>query len=311
MLKLLYENEIETKKNIYINMNTTNTYICGCIRNSGQYVGPVFENIKKVAALFNKVHIIISYDESSDNTMQELEKQRSQFESFDILVNHNPLTPWRTVNIGNARNLIIKRIRECQTIKSDPHKWKYFIMLDLDDVCSQEMHIDILKKQFESEREVLWDSISFHRSDYYDIWALSLHPYMFSCWHYQNPRVAVDYLTKMMNNLLNSMEPDEILPCHSAFCGFAVYKCDPFIKCTYDGHMNLTYMRQDWIEASRDAFPYLYLYGTTQQELENPHANIDCEHRTFHLEATEKYGAKIMICAGKLFTDKKSIDSRL
>lgn len=282
-------------------MENTNTYICGCIRNSGQYVAPVFENIKKVASLFGEVHIIISYDKSTDNTMAELEKQRPYFKFFDILVNRNPLTPWRTVNIANARNLIIQKICEYQQTKQDARKWKYFIMLDLDDVCSGEIYLDVLRSQFRPERESMWDAISFHRNDYYDIWALSIYPYMFSCWHYQNPRVAVDYLTKMMNALLNSMEPDEILPCHSAFCGFAVYKCNPFIYCTYDGHMNLTYMAPEYIQASREAFPYLNLYGTTQQELENPHANIDCEHRHFHLEAITKYRAKIMICAGKLF----------
>jgi hypothetical protein len=292
-------------------MDKLNVYICGCIRNSGQYVRPVFENIKKVAVLFNKVHIIISYDESTDNTLIELENQRQYFGAFDIIINRNPLTPWRTVNIGNARNRIIYKIRELQQEKRDAAGWKYFIMLDMDDVCSQDIHLDVLTRQFQPDKLPLWDSVSFHRSDYYDIWALSLYPYMFSCWHYKNPKLAVDYLTKMMNSMLDSMGSDELLPCHSAFCGFAIYKCDPFIKCTYDGHMNLTYMREEWIKSSREAFPYLYLYGTTQEELENSHTNVDCEHRTFHLEAVEKHGAVIAICAGKLFTEPVAKQSRL
>lgn len=284
-------------------MNTSNIYICGCIRNSAQYVAPVFKNIKKIAALFNKVHIIISYDESTDNTLEEIKNQYDTFDNFDIIVGKDPLTPWRTVNIGNARNRIIEKIRQCQLQKLDAANWKYFIMLDLDNVCSGQMFIDVLKKQFEPKREPLWDSVSFHRSDYYDIWALALYPYMFSCWHYQNPHSAVDYLMKMMNNLLNSMDPNELLPCHSAFGGFAVYKCEPFLKCTYNGHMNLHLFKEEWIQASRDAFPYLQLYGTKQEELDNPQANIDCEHRSFHFEAIQKYGARIFISPGKLFVN--------
>jgi hypothetical protein len=100
---------------------------------------------------------------------------------------------------------------------------------------------------------------------------------------------------KMMNNLLNSMDTNELLPCHSAFGGFAIYKCDPFLKCSYNGKMDFSYFDPAWIQASRDAFPHLELYGTSH--------DVDCEHRTFHFEAIQKYGARIFISPGKLFTN--------
>ena len=50
-------------------------------------------------------------------------------------------------------------------------------MMDTDDVCSKKINIEILRKHLLNNDK--WDSLSFNRLDYYDIWALQYYPFIF------------------------------------------------------------------------------------------------------------------------------------
>ena len=47
-------------------------YICGCVLNCAIYLQKVFENIIKICSIVDEYKIIISYDESIDNSLEIL-----------------------------------------------------------------------------------------------------------------------------------------------------------------------------------------------------------------------------------------------
>ena len=55
--------------------------ICGCIKDGEQYIEKVFENIKKIQALFKKTKIIIVYDKSIDKTLEILNSLQKNMSS--------------------------------------------------------------------------------------------------------------------------------------------------------------------------------------------------------------------------------------
>ena len=72
--------------------------ICGCIKDGAEYIEKVFKNIEKIQSLFNETKIIVAYDKSTDNTLEILENLQKKFD-LTILINKNPLSSVRTINI--------------------------------------------------------------------------------------------------------------------------------------------------------------------------------------------------------------------
>lgn len=88
-----------------------------------------------------------------------------------------------------------------------------------------------------------WDAISFDReAGYYDTWALSFEPYMYSFFHFTNWNKVVNMMRDEFRKLLadyKNNKPDELIPVYSAFNGFSIYKTDKFVNCKYDSNINL------------------------------------------------------------------------
>jgi len=77
----------------------TSCLICGCIKDSEKYLDNVFENIKIIQECFTKSKIIISFDISNDFTLKRLIELKQTFD-IDIIINKDPITNSRTVNIA-------------------------------------------------------------------------------------------------------------------------------------------------------------------------------------------------------------------
>jgi len=280
-------------------------YICGCARNCAQYLRPVFENVKKTGGLFSEYTVIIAYDDSSDNTLAILNELRGTINNkgcgnMIILQDTRPTSRMRTENIAAARNSIIRKIRELQCGRGTGVEYKYFIMMDLDDVCAKPINTAVLRGYFEESQLAKWDSLSFNLADYYDIWALSVGPYVLSCWHWNNNpmyqfmnRDIVVIMTEYVVGRLKALPADELLECYSAFNGFAVYKLSHFLDCSYDHNMfnSLKFVPQELIQANMAALGRPF-YTYFEQ---------DCEHRHFHFEAMMRNRAKIRISPLMIF----------
>ena len=259
-------------------------FIGGCTKNCSKHIEKVFENIKKIGSLFDEYHIIMAYDHSDDNTLELLNEQKNIIINMDILINPNPTTHIRTQNISNARNAILDKIKSSYTLE-----WKYFIMIDCDDVCEYDLDVNILNKYL---TRYDWDSLSFNRKSYYDTWALSFDPYIFSCWNWPNARDVIDTMNSVLEQKLKSLNKDELFSCYSAFNGFAIYRTSKFLNCTYEWETPINLISKEQMEKNIKAT------GTMPFIRQN---NDDCEHRSFHLQAIKKNQAKIMISPLCLF----------
>jgi hypothetical protein len=279
-------------------MKPINAYICGCVRNCEKHLQRVFKNIQRLATLFDQFRIVMAYDISEDNTFEVLKQWASQFakDQMIILVNHEYVGPIRTQNISNGRNAILRYMR-----REDTPQFEYFMMIDMDEVCAGEMNIDLLRVFLDKERAeetAEWDALTFNRRLYYDAWALSIRPYIFSCWNFTKGGELVEEMRKYVQSKLK--EVAEISPkygllrCESAFNGFGFYRSAKFDGITYewDIHKNIEIIPREWIRENIAAV------GRPAGLRETPD---DCEHRYFHMRATQVNGARICISPLCLF----------
>ena len=212
-----------------------NCCICGPVKNCGPFLNKVLENIEKIGSLFEDYTLLIYYDKSSDNTLQILKEYQNTNPKFKLFINSDTTSPFRTHNIATARNYCISYIR--QNVKFFP----FFIMMDMDDVCSKPIDVNILENHLKRND---WDSLSFnHPSGYYDTWALSIRPYVASCHHFS----SWNHGQLLINRLIQYYPKNKLIPCLSAFNGFAIYKTAKFINCEYDGKFRLDYIPRNFL----------------------------------------------------------------
>ena len=270
------------------------SYICGCIKNCEPHLNGVFHNINLITKLLDDYRIIIAYDESSDNTLQELHLLRKTFPEgkMTIIMGDSKLSYIRTQNIANARNRILNSIRE-----DKENMFEYFIMMDMDEVCSGKMNKKLLRRFLKSGNDLPWDALTFNRSVYYDVWALSIKPYTFSCWHYANHKQIytnmVHYVNKKLAEVAIHDSINALLPCISAFNGFGLYRTAKFICSKYEWN----------VHATLAIYPKSEIDIMSRQVWSQPIArHDDCEHRYFHIRASQLNGARICISPNCLFS---------
>ena len=275
-------------------MSRITSYICGCIKNCEPHLNGVFHNINLITKLLDDYRIIIAYDESSDNTLQELHLLRKTFPEgkMTIIMGDSKLSYIRTQNISNARNRILNSIRE-----DKENMFEYFIMMDMDEVCSGKMNKKLLRRFLKSGNDLPWDALTFNRSVYYDVWALSIKPYTFSCWHYANHKQIytnmVHYVNKKLAEVAIHDSINALLPCISAFNGFGLYRTAKFICSKYEWN----------VHATLAIYPKSEIDIMSRQVWSQPIArHDDCEHRYFHIRASQLNGARICISPNCLFS---------
>lgn len=276
--------------NLKTNASAKKCAICGPVKNCGAYLDKIFLNIEKIGELFDEYVIIMYYDKSTDNTLQKMIDYGKINSRFSYYVNTQKGSPFRTHRIAKARNFCLDKIRRQHS------DFDFFIMMDCDDVNCKTVYSDILEKYLGRDD---WDSLSFQTSPkYYDIWALSIKPYNFSYNHFENNIAFYDIIQKHVTKLLNRLKPGELLPCISAFNGFAIYRKRQFRNCYYDGRVRFDLLPKNKLVEHQNAANSLIVfkdYGNVNGFFE------DCEHRAFHLQGIRKNNAKIRISPEILF----------
>ena len=281
-------------------------YIGGCVRNCAAHLPSVFANIRAMSSAFSECTIIIAYDESTDGSLAILRGFVAQFPRMTILINSKPLSRMRTENIANARNSILGEINRQELVRQELVRqelvYKYFIMMDMDDVCASPINTSVLSRYLGAGEVDRWDSLSFNRPGYYDIWALSLDPYLISCWHWDpNPvppshfgsREVTTIMGKYVIDRLAALRDDELLECYSAFNGFAIYKLSHFSEGSYDHNFlsSLKLIPSQLIQQNMAVLGRQF----------NMYSIEDCEHRYFHFQAIVSRQARIRISPCRLF----------
>jgi hypothetical protein len=262
---------------------------CGPVRNCGPYLDKIFENIEKLASLFDDYQIVIYYDISDDDTLKKLKAYQATNFKLVFYVNQRLVSPYRTHRIAAARNFCLDYVKQ--------NDFTFFIMMDFDEVNCKEVRPEMLQKYLNRDD---WDALSFNtKPKYYDIWALSIYPYCFSYNHFENSPIhnyhtIQDYITRKLNNLGEG----ELLKCISSFNGFSIYRTNKFLNTRYDGNIRLDLIPIDYIKAhSRAAKSGLVFpdFGHVKADKE------DCEHRAFHAQAINNDNARIRITNDVLF----------
>ena len=282
-------------------------YICGCVKNCANFLQGVFINIDKLINLFDDYRIIIAEDSSADVSLEILKNLKTKYKLDIVHCIENKIPDdfnFRSKKISNARNKILQHINNL-----DQEDFQYMIMLDMDDVCSGNMDSNILKRILNNEKivgnkfEGDWDSLSFNRKNYYDIWALSVEPYVFSCFHFPGNINVVEVTMKYISYKLQNMDKEKLLDCYSAFNGFSIYRRHKFKDCVYDWQIkkNFEIISKELIKRNENALGIKMSLEHMCHPLVNP--QTDCEHRHYHLEAIKKNNAKIRISPLCLFTD--------
>lgn len=269
-------------------------FVCGCARNVAKYISAVIRNIRKLETVFDEIYVIMSYDQSDDNTLEILHSFQKEFEQFHIIINTLPLSDIRTERIANARNGILKYISILQHSNPVFREYAYFCMIDMDNICAGQMYPEIITPYLSRND---WDALSFFREEYYDIWALSIRPFVISCWHWYNYEISLSVVKAMKKYICDKRRDTpttELIECESAFCGFGIYRLSKFIDCEYNHYMPFQYispsmLRENERAVSMPLMPDIEKYCG------------DCEHRWFHMEAIQKHDAKIRISPLILF----------
>lgn len=264
-------------------------YICGCIKNNAKTLMDVFQNIDMLTTLFANYKIVIAYDNSNDGTLEILIEMSKKYNIVVLQGDYN-MSHVRVVNITNARNTIMNYLR------TQP-KFQYIIMMDLDEVSSYNMNLNVIEKVIDQND---WDAISFYSMNYYDYYALSIHPYVYNyqCWG-NSTQADMAYVIQQMKTYLSKkmslIKNTDLLECRSAFNGFAIYRYDCFINCNYDC-----------------SYEGMMKYITETELQENSHSLLlkfnlfnkySCEHCYFHAMATANNNAKIRISPLCLFNE--------
>ena len=247
----------------------------------------VFKNIERIQTLFSeKIQVIVAYDECPDCSLGIILSKLDSL-NIHILKNTKPVLYSRIQRISNARNQILEHIRN---FASNP---KYLIMMDSNEyACIGDIQLDVLKEAFDREKE--WDSVSFDReAGYYDHWALSFDPFIYSFFHtinYQNTVAKLrEYFEKIMENAKKT--PDVFLPVFSAFNGFAIYKWQIFQSSIYSTQIDISLFPVEIIKKQIEITGVPIIDKLDE----------DCEHRYFHLKAIREKNARIFIYPKSLF----------
>lgn len=265
--------------------------ICGTVKNCGAYLSKVLDNMEKIGSSFEDYEILIYYDKSYDNSIDILKQYQQKNSKFFFYENTNPLSKFRTHNLAIARNYCLNYIRK------NKDTFSFFIMMDCDDVNCKEVNINILKKYLNSDQ---WDGLSFNtKGGYYDIWALSIRPYIFSYLHFNQSNFYNHVTIKQyINNIIKKAPKNSLIECLSAFNGFSIYRTNMFLDTYYDGRIRLDLIstkkliKQSKISNSRIIYKkYEHVNGIYE----------DCEHRAFHIQAINNSKARIRISPEILF----------
>lgn len=264
--------------------------ICGTVKNCQQYLEKVFSNIEKIGTLFEEYVIILYYDKSDDNTLSFLKNYQQNNKNMCYYINHKPLSKYRTHRIAKGRNICLNMIRGKYS------DYDFFIMMDFDNVNAKNINLEVLKKNINLDS---WDALSFNNmidNSYYDIWALSIQPYVFSFRHFKDYLFVAKRMHDYIDKVIQNTTKDQLISCLSAFGGFSIYRTSKFLNCHYDGRLRLDLIPEKLI---RENIAVL----NRQLDFKNDEGTIyeDCEHRSFHLESIRKNNSRIRISSEMLF----------
>lgn len=219
--------------------------IVGCLKNSAEFLPYVFQNLDKLASLFEEVSFIFIENDSNDTTKALITNwgnTQAKFKLFS-LDGLDQYEKNRTLRLEIARNAYINAIQQDQAL----HSFDYMIVIDMDDRGAHPLSMDALTSsvRFLSERQEHAAVFANQSVKYYDLWALR-HPQLcpFDFWHevlaqalhVSSDQEAFDKVYATVPKCIPVDTPP--IQVESAFGGLGIYKMNFVLnnKARYIGH---------------------------------------------------------------------------
>ena len=266
-------------------MENYNIACCLCVRNCYKFLPAIFNNLNLLSKEFKNFNVIFVYDNCNDNSEILLEEYKNT-STYKVFVIHNSdnNSKHRTVRIANTRNVCL------DIIYNEIKNIDFHFMIDSDDVNILKWNIPIIQKYLNKND---WDSISFNRKDYYDIWALLYNNFKHHCWGFNNEiKIVIDFIKNDIQNKLKNLEEDDF-ECLSAFNGFAIYRTPMFKNISYDGtYKNMKELITDL--EKQETLNYLKQQLNIDFKINENYIEC-CEHIYYHLSAIKHNKASIKI----------------
>lgn len=209
--------------------------IASVVRDCESHLEKVFTNIENISKRFNNVKVVFVESDSSDNTLSILEDIKTNSNLDVQIISLGKLQdtfPSRTDRISHARNVYLDI--------AEKENYDYLLVLDSDEISTEEMNVDDVMSCFDYED---WDMMTSNQpSGYYDLWALrheKLMPY--DCWKkvVERPsnisynKAVYEYVNKAFFKLPKTENPVKV---NSAFGGAAFIKVKGINGSRHVGH---------------------------------------------------------------------------
>ena len=230
-LDLIFKNNnnFSFPKIIINNIFNLNVIITGVCRNISQFIFNSFHKFVYLTLYFKNTKIIIYENDSTDDTLEQLNKFKNIFNNIEIIIlSEKNITGTLTQRISHARNSILNYI-STKNLKPD-----YIINIDMDDILL-EFKCDSILQPFKDNLN--WSMVGGNSEIYYDMWALRTlnNPYK-DFW--DGKKLDNKYIIPI-NTILESYfkidKESSPIKVHSCFNGIGIYKYNHIIECFYNG----------------------------------------------------------------------------
>jgi hypothetical protein len=255
--------------------------LVGCTKNSGSYIYEHLTRLNQMAIFFTKFNIVIYENDSTDNTVEQLNLFKSNNSNFNFISETNVVEKYIQNKHINLRVQIIAHGRNCllHIVNSLYTNYDYMLMIDLDTVLNN-FDPNNIHKIFSYDVN-LWDVLTANcNGPYYDIWALRItqniwqndihgkiwnNPIIHDCWAQQVMNMSFKDCVKSYQKVIPMNS--SLIKTDSSFGGAGIYRINKIKDCYYN--------------------PFCY-----------NHRNMlsgQCEHVSFHQDIN-KNGGRIFIC---------------
>jgi hypothetical protein len=260
-------------------ISSSHVLIVGTVRNISAKLQRNLFILEKAFDRFNQVDFFLIESDSTDNTIEELNKlsQRHSNVNFVSLGKLEFEFPNRVKRLAHCRNKYISHIRE----EYKSQNWDFIVVADLDDV-----NLKLTKTSVDScfNSEIQWDACTANQSfGYFDLYALrakywldvdymdelawrnSLHGELLenSLNKFQSYLERDRYRREIIYSRMKKIHPNtNWIKVESAFGGIAIYKPAVFLDCDYTPTSQITEYQCEHVnlhEQMQGKFPGIYI----------------------------------------------------
>ena len=198
---------------------------------------PIFRrNVERIVALFRNYRILLGESDSSDGTLQLIQKWASESENvftetYGSLSSMFPDS--RTQRIAFCRNHLLKITRQKNWLFDS----NYLLVMDVDVNANDVLTVENFVSNFEYDTSSWGVMTASQTQNYYDIWALRAASINYDCWvmigHYWHKNITEKiYLTVHTRPIPRHFG---LIHVYSAFGGFGIYQTRYLNGCWYQG----------------------------------------------------------------------------